>query len=427
MQDVFLYLPPALSSARPSSTPPLKSLNIVYFITGNPGLIAYYDTFLTLLSSHSSGPDAPPSRSAVIAGANLGGFFNEPAAAQPDPGDKHDTSVETLSVNDTAVTALKRSLLIPPHFAHKTIYSIHDQITLTESRINALVHGLREHFPTIVGQETPINVILAGHSVGAYIAIEVVRNRAETFRLARLSPDDPSTQQPKSRQTWHISCTILLTPTIIDIAHSTSGRIATPLLSWLPQFPTLVQLAASTVIGSLPVSWVKAAVRRVTGMKSEIAVEATVGFLGMRGAVRQALGMAGEEMREIRGGDGWGEEVWGAMKVVEGDPLKEAEDSKTEGRYRRRGGKETPMERAGGGVAEWKAPRHFFLFAREDHWVADVTRNAIVERMKERGEASVKVDGEEGKGLGLVHAWCLEQNEAVAEIVGKWIEEVLEQ
>src|SRR3954447_13885432 len=64
--DIFLYVPSSPDSTpHPAArTPPW----IIFFVTGNPGLIAYYHAFLSILSTTT------PTSECVIAGFSLGGF-----------------------------------------------------------------------------------------------------------------------------------------------------------------------------------------------------------------------------------------------------------------------------------------------------------------------------------------------------------------
>jgi hypothetical protein len=149
-------------------------------------------------------------------------------------------------------------------------------------------------------------------------------------------------------------------------------------------------------------------------------------FLRSERGVEQALYMAGWEMKEIRA-DKWGQEVWGASDDIFSPDV--------------------------GGRRESGNPRLFFWFAKEDQWVADVTKKAIVNsgasgavverdhvskpvqeaELHQIAEARIK-GGQRGdlvrrdpririqESEGLVHAWCLGQSEIVARRVVRWLE-----
>ena len=119
----------------------------VFFIPGNPGLIAYYHVFLALLSERLSFP---------VYGRSLAGFI--------DP--------ETR------------------------MYSVEEQIVFVQRSLDSFM----------AHDEKKKKVILIGHSVGAYIAMELLRRHRE-----RCSDFD-------------VVGGIMLFPTVVDIAKSAAGR-----------------------------------------------------------------------------------------------------------------------------------------------------------------------------------------------------------
>lgn len=397
MRDVIIHVPEWLTNTNndPSAAPRVPSkLTILYFITGNPGLIGYYESFLKLLAEGTG-------RDSIVAGASLGGF---------------ETSQTT-----TADHRLENELLYPPLFTRKPVYDLQDQVDLTHERLGSLIHNLYGAHPKI--RDLPVQVILLGHSVGAYIALELVR----------LQHSAHTSYHHASLPNYTTTITMLLTPTIIDIAQSPSGRLATPMLSNVPFLPTLIQAGAGALAGTMPLSWLRGLVSRVTGMKQGSGgLEATVQFLRTAGAVKQALFLARCEMAEI-GRTEWREEVWGVSKEGFGDELQGTQNQDWDAEKGEDAHIDADVTTSSGGIevmqarreVAWKAPKHYFLFAKQDHWIADATRDAIVEAMGSR--AKIVVDAPERGGKGLVHAWCLEQNEVVAEIVNGWLEEVLGQ
>lgn len=364
--DLFLHLPPKASPTAASKT-------LIFFIPGNPGLLGYYHEFLSLLAASSL------NSTCTIAGCSLGGF---------------EISASTPPARLAQIQHPEGSPIGP-------IYSLRDQIDLTFRRVRSLVEALQHGIaPTSAQEDTSrYNVILIGHSVGAYIALEVIRRLHVEY--SQLDPD----QTPD----YTVAGTILLTPTIIDIAKSSHGRVVTPLLAYAPFLDRLAQWAAWGVNGMLPGRVREGLVGRVTGMKGE-KLRITLGWLGSEQGVRQTVKMGGEEMREI-GGDMWGSEVWGDEQGLEGRGKGEAAGA---GRWRWR----------------WKAPKLVLYFARKDHWVDYATREAIVkarrrcdvEGMKDKSWPRIEVE-ENGE---LVHGWCIEQSREVAEKVIEWIEEMIE-
>jgi len=147
------------------------------------------------------------------------------------------------------------------------------------------------------------------------------------------------------------------------------------------------------------------------------ALEATVAFLRVPGAVKQALHMARSEMAEI-GRQEWREEVWGASGG--------SDEAHSTGLWQGSAdaGDSSHINTSAKDRICWKAPKHYFLFAKQDHWVADATRDSIVKAMGAR--ATIVVDEPEQGEKGLVHAWCLDQSEMVANIVDGWLKEVID-
>ncbi|KIW97144.1 uncharacterized protein Z519_02536 [Cladophialophora bantiana CBS 173.52] len=347
---------------------------------------------------------------------------------------------------------------------HK-IYPLREQIELSYARMEYLVQRLQQE-RSLVGniskQQEPVEVVLVGHSVGAYIALEIVRlwhERRHHHQHPQQPPpplgpsrtvdfdgkdddDTPSSilDSPKTRNgllsspSWSISTCILLTPTIQDIHLSPSGQIATPLLRYLPFLPGLAHMLLHAILlRLLPSAWFSWLVSGATGMeKTSHGFETTMAFLRSKRGVKQALFMARGEMNEIRR-DKWGEEVWGASHsgawTAEDDHGRSA-----------------------------KSPRLFFWFAKKDHWIANVTKEAIfdsraadvgVQRERVTGprSSSESVETEEEfmgqdqdskKTTGaariqileteaMVHAWCLNQSEYVARRVSGWLMEVLDE
>lgn len=384
--DTFLHLPSKCPTI-PTRINNNKN-TIIFFIPGNPGLLGYYHEFLSLLATSSS-----QTSQCTIAGFSLGGFDISLSAPPKD-------LAEVQHPKDSSP-------------ASGSLYSLKDQINLTHGRVRALVERLKQQAHAAASASTSpatnkgeINantpksyqVLLIGHSVGAYIALEVIRllhfEHSQTYR-----DGEPS---------YTILGAILLTPTVVDIAKSRQGRIVTPVLSYVPFVDYLAQWGVRGLVKMLPGAVLGDLVGWVTGMKREgEKLSTTLGWLRSEKGVRQTLSMAGEEMRVIKE-DLWGQEVWG---VSGGEGMRQEEDT--------------------GREIIWKAPRLVLYFAREDHWVENATREAIVEARRRvdaehiKRKAWPRVEIEESGNL--VHGWCIEQSNEVAAKVREWIEEMLEQ
>ncbi|KAI6781154.1 uncharacterized protein J7T54_002510 [Emericellopsis cladophorae] len=246
-----------LSPASPSS----KSL--IYFVTGNPGLIKYYEPFLTLLSSLCNGSHA-------IYGRDLLGFSQE----------------------DT------------------TLYDLEGQIEGIYADIRAQVKA--------GGYE---NVLLMGHSVGTYIAVEIM---ARSLARADLT----------------IQNAILITPTLTWLGKSSRGKQLDRLTTW-PVISNNAYLVAKGFLFTLPDVCIRWALGTVMGF-TPAAAEVTRTFLRSPQGVREALHLGASEIHTIKE-DVWADEVF---QIAEA-----------------------------GGVK-----RIFALYAEDDHWVDDEVRQVFVKR-----------------------------------------------
>lgn len=156
-----------------------KSKVFLYFLPGNPGLIEYYREFLTAISK-----DPHLNNSGIqyeILGESYKGFEVR--------GFTHDG-------NKSAP------------------YSLKEQIAIVRRRLD-------HHFWGKEGKE-PAKVVLIGHSVGAYILLEVVAHQQAAQRTASHKAEGSN---------YEIIGGICLFPTIVDLAGSPRGRIASVSIS----------------------------------------------------------------------------------------------------------------------------------------------------------------------------------------------------
>ena len=163
---------------------PLDQKTTIFFISGNPGLIGYYQPFLSLLSKYldERKEENPPSRpSFQIYGCSLGGF--EIDDHQPSP-----------SNNGIDLDLEDQICFVQGKLA-----------TLMGDEGNANVGGNAKG--TVDAGIRP-KVILIGHSVGAYIAMEILRRHRES----------------KPESAFDIIGGAMLFPTVKDIAASPSGQ-----------------------------------------------------------------------------------------------------------------------------------------------------------------------------------------------------------
>ncbi|KAH7360672.1 hypothetical protein BKA65DRAFT_449243 [Rhexocercosporidium sp. MPI-PUGE-AT-0058] len=234
-------------SIHASPTSSSTSHHLIFFITGNPGLIGYYNTFLHRLHNILV-TSQDPQNAFHIHGQSLAGFV--------------DTDTET----------------------RKTPYSLEEQIeiSLLALKSQRIPFGSKkdQHYDSL---------ILIGHSVGSYILLELIK------RLGKSSPA-------------RISAGILLFPTVTHIAKSPSGvKIST--LFRIPNFAKKVGTVAKGLVYLAPGGTLQWLVGLVARMPSE-AAEVTTSFLRSRMGVWQALHMAKDEMDFITE-DKWDEDIWG--------------------------------------------------------------------------------------------------------------------
>ncbi|KAK7189965.1 hypothetical protein PSPO01_03686 [Paraphaeosphaeria sporulosa] len=248
----------------PSATQ-AKRAYIVYFITGNPGLIEYYRTFLTqiygLLTRSSF-----PSTSFHVFGRSLSAF-------------EASTSTEERQGRD------------PP-------FSLQEQIVKSQVALEELVRDVKE-----INHVQDVRVILMGHSVGSYILLEVIRRVREKAEV--------------EKEAMCIAGGVCLFPTVTHIAKSDSGKKATPLLT-LPHLPRIASALAHALTFLLPLPLLTFLIQKFLSFPPD-AANTTASFVKSPHGVHQALHMARDEMREITE-DTWSTEIWGASNPSPSSP-----------------------------------------------------------------------------------------------------------
>lgn len=190
-----------LSEPAAASDGPLPITYVIYFITGNPGLIEYYRIFLTHLYGLLLQSTLEIRANFHVFGRSLSGFEVD------DEANKEHAPENT-----------------PP-------FGLLDQIDHSENAVEQLVRDLLER-----SQTGDIRVILVGHSVGAYILLELVRRLREKTGKA---PDDGV----------RVVGGICLFPTVTHIAQSASGRRSSV---WAPLYQTATRPRLTTAVASRP-------------------------------------------------------------------------------------------------------------------------------------------------------------------------------
>ncbi|PYH41739.1 bifunctional triacylglycerol lipase/ester hydrolase [Aspergillus saccharolyticus JOP 1030-1] len=364
-----------------SSASPSRSPVLIYFISGNPGLISYYypffthliDRLQTLVSKHDEKPTIH------IHGHSLAGF-------------------ELSAPHTTAAVADEE-----PYY-----HDLEDQIRFVQRKLDTCVSSISGGHPSSAPANTtedgppittPPTVLLIGHSVGTYIAMELIRrHRARASSSPSAGPLSGTVNHPS----FTISGGILLFPTVVDIAKSPSGRKLTTLLSILPHLALIAGLFARVLTTLLPGFVLRGLVKVFMGFPPDEAVDTTCGFLRSRRGVRQALHMAASEMYTINS-DKWADEVWG---------ISATNDEKH------------PLTKL------------FFYYGRGDHWVAEETREEIIALRgkgavgSQNGGATTPTQGCSGPTMvvceeGLPHAFCLRHSEVMAGKVAEMVKEII--
>ncbi|KAK1779846.1 hypothetical protein QBC45DRAFT_477402 [Copromyces sp. CBS 386.78] len=384
-------------SSNSSTTKPKRYL--LFFISGNPGLIDYYAPFFSHLRSllneleSKSFSSASPGQQPItfhIYGQNLIGFSDSDHAPFA-PG-----SPET------------EPFVLEEHISH--LYS-----SLLD--LNQKSGGFDQ-------------IILAGHSVGSFLALEILHRSLQSS-----SSSSPSLQLP-------ISTALLLFPTIHQMHLSPSGLHLSRIRS-IPFLNNYAHVLAKSFVDLVPGFALRWITRRVLGM-SEHGSEITTKFLQSRDGIWQGIHLGKDEMGVIRDGEGrWGwwsssptsssssteqntsmgddgaEVVAKEIETIESDWEQLEVDRRIRREHTNTQNQEHCEQRQGQGQIQGKAtekPRFFLYFGQNDHWVADKYRDEFIERRKREGhtgkEGGTKIVIDEDR---IPHAFCINHSEQVAE------------
>lgn len=179
---------------------PEDATTTVFFISGNPGLIGYYHPFLSLLGKYlaKTGDQSSTESSIHIYGCSLGGF-----------------EIDCENTSHPSKTSGKG-----PQDRRPNLYDLEDQIDFVHDKLNALMSANASSAKDASASLARRKVILMGHSVGAYIAMEVLRRHREA------NPESESESESQNGYTvdFDIIGGVMLFPTVKDIAHSPSGQ-----------------------------------------------------------------------------------------------------------------------------------------------------------------------------------------------------------
>jgi pimeloyl-ACP methyl ester carboxylesterase len=232
---------------------------LVYFVSGNPGLIDYYQPFLSTLRALLESSQRQYGDNAVsihLKGRDLAGFDDE----------DHDKPFTDAN---------------PPLSLEDQIRHVLADISLTRVEVNGRRNGTAFD-----------DVIIIGHSVGSFITLEVFNRHLQAH--------------PEIKEV-NLRAAILLFPTVTDIAKSPSGR-KLDLIRSTPFLDRNAHRVAKGFVDLVPASILHFVVRRVMGFPPH-AADVTLRFLRSRDGIWQAIHMGKDEMRIIRD-ETWAEEIW---------------------------------------------------------------------------------------------------------------------
>ncbi|KAG8623740.1 hypothetical protein KVT40_008716 [Elsinoe batatas] len=319
---------------------------LIYFLTGNPGLIEYYEEYLNaILSQHNNITSSTKGTAIHVYGCSLAGF--------------------------EASGKVTNARFVAEHGPGP--WSVDQEIEYVDGAIDDAIEDLRGNLKgNGQGSGEGVRVVLIGHSLGTYMALETLRRR-------------------KARQAQgKIIGAILLCPTIMNLAGSSSGRkvaligslrFTAIFLASLARFLSWL-LTATTMLGI---------VQKVTGQPRD-AASTTTSFLQSPHGVQQALTLARHELVDISV-DKWDDEIWGVVAPASGTKTK-----------------------------------LFLYFAEEDHWIADETRDQIIAARAYSGKV-----GEEDRPFmeidtnGVPHDFCIRHSQIVADKTVGYLTRIIEE
>lgn len=401
---------------------------LLLYIPGNPGMIGYYRTFLGSLSVLLR--EGKGKKALSILGISHAGFSFEDG-----------NEVGNLGEGDPKKGVLEEKAKLCGYTdwrSHPRPWTLQQQ-----SKMKAeLLNWTGDWYQRQSGGRK-LNVLLATHSMGSWVAMETVRSLRSVDRLVNRIGEGE----------WGIRCTVdvlggtMLFPSIVDIAKSKNGRVVTPMLSLHRSVPHLCQLFVSFLFHVvLSASLGRWFVGRITGFSSlsststspdgsksttNDALDTSFSFLTTPGAVKQSLSMAREEMHMIKE-DIWDDDIWGTGGELEwvlyfgqddGWVCDESRDRLIKNRGRRYVAGMTPASFTPTGIER------------------DINGNALRrDRMEEAGiDVKLQSPGGVSRGTdekwkprmivceeGLPHGFCNEHGEVMAEKVAVWIEDIID-
>ncbi|KAK5995990.1 hypothetical protein PT974_04412 [Cladobotryum mycophilum] len=235
------------------------------------------------------------------------------------------------------------------------------------------------------------SIILMGHSVGAYISVDIFHRHMKN---------------PKRAPHLHLQHGFLLFPTLTNIAKSPKGVQAT-VLRLVPTLESYGHIYAAYILHFFSLFVLHWILTRIMGFTHQTA-DVTAHWLKSRDGVRQALHMGISELDNIRE-EKWEEELWEVAEATETN----TNDNDNDGDVKR------------AAVLRQQTPKFFMFYGKHDHWVANHMRDAFIKKRKEHGTRGgrTKIEVDEGD---IPHAFCVQEHTSwvIAKKVAEWIAEI---
>lgn len=250
-----------LPSPHLASAPAATRHCLVYFLTGNPGIIDYYGPFLTHLRTHLDAVEASHHHEITyyLHGRDLAGF------------------------NDDGQRPAFNNTNNPPYNVEGQIQHCLKHL-LAANAIPGTSHRAGDPFD---------DVVLIGHSFGTYVALELFHRHLH----------DPDVFAPR----LNLRTGVLLFATIAHLARSPKG-LQLDLLRRTPVLGNHAHAVARAALRLVPARLLRWVLRTLLRMPPH-AEDATARFLESRDGVHQALHLGMDEMAVISEA-GWAEELW---------------------------------------------------------------------------------------------------------------------
>ncbi|KAF2206341.1 hypothetical protein CERZMDRAFT_89363 [Cercospora zeae-maydis SCOH1-5] len=344
---------------------------LIYFIPGNPGLVEYYRHYLSqlrILLQHRP-------EEIIIYGASHDGFeFHAP----------------TKRINAGR----------PPFSLQQEIHCVRSKLSLKA----------RELCPTTTNNNNnnnnPLNVILIGHSVGAYMLLETLSWHQ--------NPD-----QTPEQTLGTLRGGICLFPTIVDIAQSSKGQSLQPLLNF-PYTAPLLSLGATCLdyLGLLD-KFTKYITPGPTGGS------VTAAFARSDHGIAQLIYMARDELETIREDKWHAKRLWGGGGGGDGvstNAYRDNDDDDDEDDDERDEISKSTTISDSAATPPSKRTKLYFLFGKDDYWVNNSSREKLIRSRGNNGPHTTMEILHHRPEIPHTFSLCAEHSQHVAEKTVAWIE-----